>query len=165
MLQAFARKIIFLAGPKELESCQIYPDNEVRIVSKLMATGGHQNIVRILRHGWLEQNCSYYFDMERCPLTLEAFIRFRFREVLGLQQFFGVHGASDPQGVFGMWHIIIDATSGLDFIHNLNEVHRDLKPGNGMPTPCIRFLIFSFPFRKAGRMADSRFRNDRGRNI
>jgi len=30
-----------------------------------------------------------------------------------------------------LWKIIIDVVSGLEFLHENNTVHRDLKPNNG----------------------------------
>lgn len=103
----------------------------MRIVKKFAAIGGHRNIVTILCHGWLEANHIYYFDMERCVLTLESFIRHKFCEKLGLKQYFSLSIESEPLSIVSMWSIIIHITSGVNFIHHLGEIHRDLKPSNG----------------------------------
>jgi hypothetical protein len=131
----FARKIIFpdimttinrMSGVEVRES---HPDNEVRVHLKFATTGGHKNIIPILNHGWLEENRTYFFDMERCPLTLESFIVHDFRSVLGLPLYFSQNLAI--LDALGFWTIVEHIAKGLNFIHGLGEVHRDLKPSNG----------------------------------
>lgn len=34
--------------------------------------------------------------------------------------------------VMGIWNIVMQVANGLAFIHHHNEVHRDLKPRNGI---------------------------------
>lgn len=93
--------------------------NEVRAIDKL-CKHRHENIVTVLRHGWL--NSSYYFfDMELCEMNLEQYIS-------GELNTSSVPETYDATEIL---NIITQVTSGLDFIHNHAEVHRDLKPRNG----------------------------------
>lgn len=76
------------------------------------------NIVSVLKHGWLVENLTYFFDMERCALTLDAFIRSKFRERLGLAQYFGNQpSALNNLEVLGFWSFVNDITNCLDYIH------------------------------------------------
>jgi len=106
--------------------------NEIKIGNLLTRSGPHKNIVPILKQGWLEKGMRYYFDMERCPLTLTEFIRHDFRSVPELKhQYFRLEAAEGDMGNLNMWRILVDITNGLDFLHGLCVVHRDLKPDNG----------------------------------
>jgi serine/threonine protein kinase len=137
--KTFARKVIETNTwvPNEMSTPatnggQTYPANEIRIITLLNTKAGHKNIVPVLKHGWLEKNGRYYFfDMERCPLTLEAFLRLSFRPVIGLDRYLSLEGRAGDLGVFNMWSIVRDVAAGVVFIHELGEVHRDLKPNNG----------------------------------
>jgi serine/threonine protein kinase len=146
--EIFARKIIpiNISALQELHSSEMeeyHPDNEVRVVRKFEITGSHENIVSVLKHGWLEENLTYFFDMERCALTLDAFIRFKFRERLGLAQFFSMQtSALDNLDILSFWSIVNDVTNGLNYIHQLNEIHRDMKPSNGKPVNAYLMIVF-----------------------
>jgi serine/threonine protein kinase len=134
--QIFARKIIW-PDPAATEmikqgTVENHADNEIRIVMKLSKTEGHRNVVPILRHGWLEPQRSYFFDMERCLLTLGSFMFLEFKGRLGLKRYFGGNNILASLKLLGFWTIVQHITSGLNFIHQLEEVHRDLTPGNGI---------------------------------
>jgi serine/threonine protein kinase len=82
----------------------------------------HENIAMVTRHGWLSSSF-YFFDMELCQLNLEDYIR-----KLGKES-----GLPNVQGGEGdIFDIMIQITSGMEFIHGHSEVHRDLKPRNGL---------------------------------
>ena len=135
--QIFARKIIH-PDPRTLVSDGMtdedkVPDNEVRIARKLTASGRHVNIVEVIRQGWLQENSSYFFDMERCVMTLDAFIHHNIATHLSFAEFvsFGFEPPTQIREVLSLWAIVRDIASGLCFIHSLQEIHRDLKPKNG----------------------------------
>jgi serine/threonine protein kinase len=106
--------------------------NEVRAINKLRTNGGHANIVAVLDHGWLKDDAYYFFDMELCVLNLEGFIEGNFGHVLGLPQYLDPGYAKEELGCLNMWSIMMQITSGVEFMHDFKELHRDLKPRNGM---------------------------------
>ena len=106
-------------------------DNEARMTKKFDASGGHRNIVRIIKQGWIEENRTYFFDMECCPMTLDAFIQNEFTSVVGLGNFLGLTSVKSIPHVLSLWGIMRDITAGLNFIHSIEAIHRDLKPKNG----------------------------------
>lgn len=98
--------------------------NEIRALDKL-CTHYVDNIVRVLRHDFLPQSVFYYIDMELCEFNLEDFIREGWPD----GPVVGPRFAS--REIFVVWNILRDIMKGLAFIHNLKEVHRDMKPRNG----------------------------------
>src|SRR5271169_4909679 len=103
--------------------------NEVRVHIKFSTIGGHENIIPILKHGWVEKNRTYFFDMERCPMTLESFICYEFKSILGLSRYFT--RSSGNLAILNFPVIVEQITKGLKFIHDMGEIYRDLKPSNG----------------------------------
>lgn len=59
--------------------------NEIRVVEKLCKDGAHPNIMMILKHGWLNTDQYYFFDMELCAMNLENFIDADLKTVLRSQ--------------------------------------------------------------------------------
>lgn len=108
-------------------------DTELQMIKKFSESGGHRNIVPILRHGWIRENSTYFLDMECCPMTLDTFICHQFSSALGISHFLPLttNFPSILPPVFSLWSIMRDITSGLKFIHLLNTIHRDIKPKNG----------------------------------
>jgi len=106
--------------------------NEVRVITKLCSTGGHGNIIAVLQHGWLNKDQKYYIDMELCEMNLEDFINGPYIATLGNKRYFDpiCMGVEGPE-CLNLWNIMRDITRGLEYIHGLREVHRDLKPQNG----------------------------------
>lgn len=108
-------------------------ENEARVLDKL-SQDRHQNIIDVIKHGWLQNHPGYYFiDMELCQKTLAHHIQLQ-KQNSSLPVHFYVNN----------WHrhflravieiilsISLDILLGLRAIHNLKEVHRDLKPENG----------------------------------
>src|SRR5271154_5475099 len=131
-LQVFARKLIHLPGGNQQE-IQMGIDNEIRVIKKLCSNCGHRNIIDVLHHGWLNKDQWYYFDMELCAMSLEDFINGPYIADLGHQYFDPTHVGNGPESL-KLWNIMRDITSGLGYIHGLREVHRDLKPQNGIFT-------------------------------
>jgi len=108
-------------------------DSEVRMINKFSELGGHRNIVPILRQGWIEENRTYFLDMECCLMTLDTFIRAELSSAIGLDNFLSLTITFQSiSHIFSLWGIMRDITAGLRFIHSINTIHRDLKPKNGI---------------------------------
>jgi len=105
--------------------------NEIRVINKLREIG-HPNIVTVLEHRWIGTRDIYMLDMEFCEMNLGNFISGGYITSLGKDYFDPM-----PKGVIPecltMWTIMHHITRGLEHIHGLHEVHRDLKPQNGTP--------------------------------
>ena len=129
----FARKVVTSDLLHLIGKTGASYDNEVTMIQKFSDLGGHRNIVPILRQGWIEEDRTYFFDMECCPMTLDAFIYYEISSVIGIVHFLRLTTLSRlfPQA-FSFWGIVRDVTAGLKFIHSLNAIHRDLKPKNGI---------------------------------
>jgi len=102
--------------------------NEIRALDKL-GKGNHPNIVRFLKHGRFATQPYYSIDMELCDLNLEKYIAEDFGSVESLSSGSLIRAPVDLCHLFG---IMKDITSGLAFIHSQKEIHRDLKPVNGI---------------------------------
>jgi serine/threonine protein kinase len=84
-----------------------------------------------MRDGTL--NSSYYFlDMEFCDLNLESYITRTWSEEMWLKVPYFTIEQPTRMRTAQIWDIMEDITRGVAYIHNLNEVHRDLKPCNGI---------------------------------
>lgn len=102
-------------------------ENEIRAIAKL-CVHRHENIVQVFEHGKVPGFPYYFIDMELCDVDLSAYIDCKYA---------GAHLAKriDPalsEGMSATWEILKDITDGLIFIHKLNEIHRDMKPRNGI---------------------------------
>jgi serine/threonine protein kinase len=130
-VEVFARKVI-RAGPNSaFESVEDGIKNEVRVISKLGAAGGHGNVVNTFNHGWLDDD-QYYFDMEICILNLDDYICGDLKSNYGISNFADPKSMERELGCLSFVGIIQQITSGLEFLHSIGELHRDLKPRNGM---------------------------------
>lgn len=128
--------------------------NEVRVIDKL-CKNKHENIVMVMRHGWLNSSF-YFFDMELCNMNLEEWIRSTGKK-RGLT---GVGGYD-----VDVFNIMKQITSGIGFIHSHMEVHRDLKPRNGSVADEVRVLMCSIISRRRSQMENSRLWSIRGGDV
>ena len=125
--ECFARKLLrAIVGnvtEKDIE-------NEKRAIEKLCDTP-HDNIIKILEHGRFSNQSPFYFiDMELCAINLEEYIRGSKTGIRGLVDW--EIALKEGQHEFLIIAIMQQLLSGLAFIHDRGEVHRDLTPQNGM---------------------------------
>lgn len=120
--------------------------NETRVILALQKAGNHPNIIRILNYGWLyEDLCnSFYIDMDLCESNLHGYIYGkRMLQTEGCECT-DLNGISTPvyvprgSGVYvelrNIWTIMTHISNGVNFLHDHDQVHRDLKPPNGNPS-------------------------------
>lgn len=128
----FARKIVRRVAVLRQESRERESKNEARVVEKLQATGGHNNIISVLSHGELDRH-HYFFDMELCIMNLDHFLCGDIQSILGWDRFLDSPLANCDLASLTFWGITKQIASGLAFLHSHGELHRDLKPKNGKP--------------------------------
>ena len=116
--------------------------NEIRAIQKVCSEQGtHQNIVKVLKHGNIRSGEYIYIDMELCAINLENYIpilwkpskeeRAKMRQT-GVTRIY----ALDLRMRY-VWVVMMQIANGITFIHRQSEVHRDLKPQNGVPSKDI----------------------------
>jgi serine/threonine protein kinase len=109
-------------------------ENEIRAIAKL-CVHRHENIVQVFEHGKVPGFPYYFIDMELCDVDLSAYIDGKGAGTLLAKRIFGMDRALS-EGMTATWEILKDITDGLIFIHELKEIHRDMKPRNGI-TVCL----------------------------
>jgi serine/threonine protein kinase len=126
--QVFARKLIRpFAGKCNANDVP----NEARAVDKL-CRGVHANIVTVFDHGRLSPDSSFYFiDMEFCQINLADYIYGTSLTVPPLVVWEEVKASGDLH-LSVICDIMKQVLEGLIFIHEHDEVHRDLDPLNGI---------------------------------
>jgi len=133
MMETFARKIV---RPLSINDKQAYTgrqiniENELRVMTEITANGGHKNIVNIFAHGRLNRG-QYYLDMELCIFSLDRFINDNFKNDVGMSKYVNPLQDGEGLGCLTLWNIMRQIVDGLEFIHSIGELHRDLKPQNG----------------------------------
>jgi serine/threonine protein kinase len=98
--------------------------NELRAIRKL-CNGAHKNIVEVFSHGELSDTTHIFIDMELCDLNLDQYNQSS--RAVGL-----VYDSGAQVKATQIWDIMTQIANALVFIHGSNEVHRDLKPHNGI---------------------------------
>jgi serine/threonine protein kinase len=111
-------------------------EQEVSAITAL-GHGADENVIQILRHGWLDPEESVYFiDMELCDRNLSEFIM----EPLDWTSFSCVDHPEylrdkDPPiwwRTSEIMRVNFQLVNGTEYIHRRDMVHRDLKPTNGI---------------------------------
>lgn len=113
-------------------------ENEIEAISKIHAIGRHENIVDILGRDKLGTSIYYFIDMELCDIDLKEYLQGR-RSIRDdnapVQHSANLVFVSKDCGLQlklqNAFIILSHITNGLEFAHEHNLVHRDLKPGNG----------------------------------
>jgi serine/threonine protein kinase len=126
--QLFARKLIRPFGEVTLKDIL----DEAQAIEKLQKDIKCQNLVIVLRHGWLSSSPFYYIDMELCEANLEHYLHGKTSgyDTCNNPRFLGA--IFETRGICHTWDIMHQISLGIDFIHSCKQVHRDLKPRNGI---------------------------------
>jgi len=108
----------------------------VRAVDKLCKLGAHPNIVPVFRRGKFNSSDYYYLDMELCDLNLEKYLKRDW--TASMREKFPFFSCEMPpeMRMSQVWEIMENIRNGVAFIHELHEIHRDLKPRNGNIQNC-----------------------------
>jgi serine/threonine protein kinase len=129
----FARKLVRLGAGYDNRTAK----NELRAIAKL-APRNHRNIITFLDHGTFVDLTYSFIDMELCTMTLDEYNKATW--VVAQVQKTSIE-REHRTGVI-MCHI----ASGLAFIHDHGEIHRDIKPTNGFAPYETRSHTFSVVF-------------------
>lgn len=117
---------------------------EVRAIEKLFDRVAHPNLVAVLSHGWVPHLRFYYIDMELCQGNLDNYIKNLHPYQYDMSGSRSLLGLGHERGIWNVWDIVEQITSGIQYIHSCKEVHRDIKPQNGLSFQCQRSRQSSF---------------------
>lgn len=129
--------------------------NEVRAM-KILCKHPHENIVAILNHGRVDPKTTVYFiDMEYCDANLEDFVTGKCSKI-GLLNW---PTATNRERIRYLIPGIMDPVlSGLEFIHNMDEIHRDISSQNS--NSFVHTSInYSLVFKEMQSMENCRLRS------
>ena len=104
-------------------------ENEIRVIEKIRMQNGHENVVQITNHGWLIKSEAYFIDMELCEFTLRDFLNKNVKVKSG-EVYWQRKPTLDGHSCFNIFTILIHIATGLVFLHQIAECHRDVKPEN-----------------------------------
>lgn len=106
---------------------------EFRTLKKLCVGNKHKNIVEIFEYRRHVNNLNYIIDMEVCRLNLHDYMYSSAKTPPILQQCSPYYENNrNVDKVESIVDVMLQITSGVAFIHKLKEVHRNLKPSNGI---------------------------------
>jgi serine/threonine protein kinase len=104
-------------------------ENEDRAIKKLCG-GAHVHIVEVLRIGELQDSSYYFIDMELCDLSLQAYIYRDPNSSVPESIPCFIRNATPTVKALQIWNVMKHILRGVAYIHDHDEVHRDLKPQN-----------------------------------
>jgi serine/threonine protein kinase len=126
--QAFVRKLIRVGELISLHDIK----NAMRQIDNLRDKDTQKNLVTVIKYSRLPQASAFYFiDMELCSYNLETFILDRKDVPLSVSSR-NIESDKLLKRITSNLKILKQITAGLQFIHNQNEIHRNLKPTNGI---------------------------------
>jgi serine/threonine protein kinase len=129
--QAFARKLMRVS---HVDDAKVI-DNEVQMLKDL-SKERHPHIVVVFRIGMLRNSQDLFIDMELCDLNLTDYIRGT--KPRNLVPAFFVRDQPPPMLARQIWNVMLQITTGVEYLHCQQVVHRDLKPANGTEPPVCR---------------------------
>lgn len=119
----------------------------MRAIAKLCHEG-HRNLVQVLAFGHFPDDTYAFIDMELCNLNLEDYNKSNWTRI----QY--AHRIPIGSLELEIWNIMMQIANGLMFIHEQHEVHRDLKPRNGLRF-CIMLMVVLYSERdRAWKLTD-----------
>jgi serine/threonine protein kinase len=86
-------------------------------------------------------NAYFFYDMQFCDLNLHRYIAGAFPDPLPPQLDHLKNPQTPRAKVQRAMCILLDIAEGLAYIHTRREVHRDMKPENGIPKIIIRLTV------------------------
>ena len=110
---------------------------EAETMRRLNLNGGHDNIVKFLRHGWFPDQSYFYIDLQLCDFNLEEHIRNDSAWASAVptsdvtKSKFSLKDGQTSRKFDEIMDIIQQLARGVKFLHSQNAIHRDLKPRNG----------------------------------
>ena len=118
-----------------------YVEREVKAIQKLCSgPATHPNIVQVMNHGLLWNSPYYYIDMELCDMNLEDYLQQKPPSSTAAVLPCCIKGGG-LDALIQTWSIMSQIASGVVYIHRENQIHRDIKPGNGMRVTWRKRLI------------------------
>ena len=101
-----------------------------------LCQSSHPNIVQVIQIGLLKPDSVFhYIDMELCDFTLEKYI---YGDVPHLANWTDIRWGPIESRIVEIAGIAEHIIQGLIFIHELDQVHRDLSPQNGTTSSTVK---------------------------
>jgi serine/threonine protein kinase len=97
----------------------------VEAIKTICGPGAHVNIVQVLDHGRLSNAPFYFIDMEFFDFNLHDYIQLNLASTRKI------------------WVVMSQVAAGVEYIHKMGHVHKDIKPKNGVSLYCITGLLSS----------------------
>jgi serine/threonine protein kinase len=106
----------------------------MRAVSKLCKPDTYINIVSVLNFGKIPRSYFYFLDMEFCEFNLDTYIQRKWTPEIKEKapKLVGIDVLPECVRIAQAGKIMTDIAAGVSFIHSHKEIHRDLKPQNGI---------------------------------